>query len=329
MKTRHALSIILSFMLLISTPLIAYASCPISESTDMSASAEAEKYYNMLPAALRNQFESEGWEIMISSVAAVNLASAALGGVSGAGYVAGFTHSLSKMIMLADTDAGRAVNHEMGHYFDYSSGMVSDSAGFIDIFQSEAVAFDGGNNDYAVSDSGEFFAEAFREYIECAGYLKRTCPRTYDYINGLMITYGGTQTEGITELTKCDSRIIDAVAKAAADAAAKAARNAAQNIIDSGAALVGTKAPRLDKWLDGYGDLINGINNDPEGYAKRKTDEWKDYLEGIDWDKKNEETRAKVNETMNEVNEKLADTEYWEQKGKEVGDMINGWFGGH
>lgn len=329
MKKNYALSIILSLVLLITTPLTVYASCPISESTDLTASTEAEKYYNMLPAALRNQFEADGWEIMISSVAAVNLASAAFGGVSGAGYVAGFTHSLSRMIMLADTDAGGAMNHEMGHYFDYSLGTVSDSPNFLDIYQSEAAVFDGGKNDYASSDSGEFFAEAFREYIECAGYLKRTCPRTYDYIDGLMISYGGTQTEGITELTKCDSHIIDAVAKAAADAAARAARSAAQNILDTGAALVISKAPRLDIWLDEYRDLIDGINNDPEGYAKRKTDEWKDYLEGIDWDKKNEETREKVHETMTDINEKLSDTEYWEQKGKDVGDMINGWFGGH
>lgn len=322
------LLLICSFILIHLNYVVSYAACPISESTNASASAEAERYYNMLPSALRSQFESEGWEIMISSVTAVNLASAAFGGIPGLGYVAGFTHPLSKMIILSDTDAGGAMNHEMGHYFNYSIGMASESDLFQDIFREEASNLDGGANDYAMSDTGEYFAEAFREYIECAGYLKSCCPRTYSFIDGYMIGYGGTLTNDVYAYTRCESHLLDAVAKATADAAASAARSAAQALLDSGAAVLGTNAPRLDSWLDGYDELIDGINNDPEEYANRKASEWKDYLEGIDWDQKQSDVRDKVHEKMTGVNEKLQDTEYWQQKGKDFGNTINSWFGG-
>lgn len=329
MKKMKTILIFLCSLLLVSiSSVTAYASCPISESNDADASAEAEKYYNMIPSSLRAQFESEGWEILIKDVASVNLASAALGGTVGGGYVAGFTHSLSRMIILSNTDAGGAINHEFGHYFDYSKGMASDSALFQDIYANEKSSFDDGSNDYAMSDAGEYFAEAFREYVECAGYLKSTCPRTYSFIDGYMIAYGGTSTNDVYDLTRCESHIVGKVAKAAADATAQAAISAAQAIIDSGADLVGANAPKLDGFLDEYNELIDGINNDPEGYAQKKTDEWKDYLENIDWDKKKEDVRKDVHEKTDKFNKKLEDTEYWENKGKELGNTINSWFGG-
>lgn len=328
-KIRMIIVLLCSLMLVNYSSIVSYASCPISESNDVDASAEAEKYYNMLPGALRSQFESEGWEILIKDVASVNLACAALGGpVGGGGYVAGFTHSFSRMIILSNTDAGGAMNHEFGHYFDFSKGKASDSSLFQDIYANEKTSFDDGSNDYAMSGSGEYFAEAFREYVECAGYLKITCPRTYNFIDGYMSAYGGTSTNDVYELTRCESHIIGKVAKATADATAQAAVNAAKAILDSGTNLTGKNAPKLDGFLDEYNELIDGINNDPEGYAHKKTGEWKDYLENIDWDKKHEDVRKSVEEKTNEINKKLEDTEYWENKGKELGNTINKLFGG-
>lgn len=322
-RIRITVILICSILLVHVNTIVAFASCPISQSTSESASVEAEKYYNMLPSALRKQFESEGWTITITSVAAVNMASAAFGGVSGAGYVAGFTHGFSKMIILADTDAGSAINHEMGHYLDYSKSMPSESALFKDIYTAEAALLDGGSNEYAKSAPAEYFAEAFREYIECGGYLKSTCPRTYSFIDGYVYAYGGTQTEGVTEYTRCNSHILDAAAKALADAAAKAARGAAQGMLDSGAKLVGKNAPKLDEWLTKYQDLIDGINNDPTGYANKKADEWIDYLEGIDWDKKHAEVEEKARKQAEDLNKLFSDEEYWEKKGKDAADTLN------
>ncbi|WP_026522329.1 anthrax toxin lethal factor-related metalloendopeptidase [Butyrivibrio sp. VCB2001] len=322
-KIRITIILLCSIISIYANSIVVFASCPISQSTSKSASAEAEKYYNMLPSALRKQFESEGWTITITSVTAVNMASAAFGGVSGAGYVAGFTHGLSKMIILADTDAGSAINHEMGHYLDYSKNMPSESALFQDIYKSEATLFDGGSNEYAKSAPAEYFAEAFREYIECGGYLKSTCPRTYSFIDGYVFAYGGTQTENVMEYTRCNSHILDVAAKAVADAAAKAARSAAQGMLDSGAKLIGKNAPKLDEWLSKYGDVIDAINSDPEGYAKKKSDEWIDYMDSIDWDKKNAEVAEKAKQQAEDLNKLFSDEEYWEKKGKDAADNLN------
>lgn len=102
-KIRITIILLCSIISIYANSIVVFASCPISQSTSESASAEAEKYYNMLPSALRKQFESEGWTITITSVTAVNMASAAFGG---------------------------------------------------------------GSNEYAKSAPAEYFAEAFREYIE-------------------------------------------------------------------------------------------------------------------------------------------------------------------
>lgn len=307
----------------LSLSMTAFAACPITRSNSSEASKEAIQYYNMLPESLRNQFESEGWEIIISDVATVNMMRAMYGGVSTGGYVAGFTESFSKSIILADTDAGNAINHEFGHYFDYSKGKISDTELFKDIYKAESGKFDGGNNDYAKSQVGEYFAEAFREYVECAGYLHNCCPRTYSFIDGLMLNYGGTSTNDVTSLTRCKSHIVDKVAKAAADAAAKAARNAAQGLLNSGAKVLGKNAPKLGDWVEKTQDIVDAINEDPEGYAKKQSDEWTEYLQGIDWDKKREEINKKVETKTDELNKKLEDEEYWEQKGKEAADKIN------
>ncbi len=321
------IALILMFTILLNNSIMVQASCPITSSTSTSASIEAEKYYNMLPSALRSKFESQGWEIMISDVTSVNMMSAMYGGFSLGGYVAGFTESYSKIIMLADSDAGSAMNHEMGHYFDYLQGRTSDSKQFSDIYKAESTLLDGGSNEYAKSETSEYFAEAFREYIECAGYLKNTCSRTYSYIDGLMAAYGGTSTNGIVEYTRCESHIVDQIAKAAADAAAKAARKAAQGALDAGANVLGKNAPKLDSWLADSQDIIDAINEDSEGYAKKKTTEWKEYLEGIDWDKKHEEAGEMGRKAAEDLNKKIEETD-WEQKGKDVADKINKLFGG-
>ncbi len=318
----------LTFLLFIFSPLSVLAACPITASTDSSATNETQHYYNMLPYALREQFESDGWTIEISDIATVNIISSLYGGVSLGGYVAGFTETNSKTIMLSDTDAGGAINHEIGHYFDYLNNYTSESLSFYEIYKNEASFFDYGNNGYAKTNSEEYFAEAFREYVECAGFLQATCPRTYDYINYLMEDYGGTYTNDVIELTRCESHVLDKAAKALADTTAKAAQNAAQAILDTGANILGTNAPKLDYWLFEFQDLIDAINEDPEAYAQKKSNEWKSELESIDWDNVKSDVRKNTSEKVDKINEKLADKEYWSNKGKEAAEKINKFFGG-
>ena len=325
-KLRTVLAFICSLLIINTYSTVAFAACPISSSTSESASAEAREYYNMLPSGVRNAFESKGWHVEISDVISVNYISALYGGFALGGYVAGFTESYSKVIMLADTDAGAAMNHEMGHFFDYISGRVSESSTFEAIYNAEASSFDGGSNAYASSNVNEFFADAFREYVECAGYLKKNCPQTYSFIDGYVSSYGGTNTLSVTEYTRCDSHIVEMAAKEAANATAKAARSAAQKALDSGAKVVGKNAPKVDDWLDKAADTLDQIANDPE-YGSKKAQELNEKIANTDWEKKGQDAANDLNDKITDLNKKLEDTD-WEQKGKDIGDKLNKWLGG-
>ena len=209
-------AVTLALILTICSSFTAFASCPINSSTSESASAEAREYYNLLPQGVKDMFETKGWKIEISDLVAVNYYGSIYGGFSLEGYIAGYTDSEAKEIVLADTDTGAALNHEMGHFFDYNVGMVSASQEFAKIFKAEVSSFDKGNNTYSYTDASEFFAEAFREYVECAGYLKKTCPQTYAFIDDLVADYGGTTTLGVKEYTRCKSHTAEAITREAA-----------------------------------------------------------------------------------------------------------------
>lgn len=183
-----------------------FAAIPIAETTSDTYNSEAETYYNMLPSGIREAFESQGWTIHIKDIDTVNAEAVSLGAnLSEDEYVAGFTETNSKTIVLVDQYTGYALNHEMGHYVDIVlNNETSQSDTFSAIYASEKDLLDGGSNDYAQTDSSEYFAEAFREYIECAGYLQSTCPETYEYIDSIVSQYGGTTTLGVTELTRAE-----------------------------------------------------------------------------------------------------------------------------
>lgn len=304
---------------------VVYASCPITESTSAAASSEAEKYYNMLPSGIRNTFESKGWHIEITDVASVNYISALYGGFTPGGYIAGFTESYSRVIMLSDTDAGAAVNHEMGHFFDYISGNLSGGSAFSEIYHEESSGFDGGTNTYAMSDPAEYFADAYREYIECAGYLRNSCPKTFSFIDSYMQPYGGTGTITITEYSRCESHIVEMAAKAAADATANAARSAAQALLDKGANVVGKNAPDVDEWLAGAKDVLDKIANDPD-YGTKLADDLNKKIEETDWEQKGTDAANNLNDKLEKLNQTLEETD-WEQKGRDAANFLNQFLG--
>ena len=205
--------------------------------------------------------------------------------------------------------------------------MISDSNTFETIYKAEASSFDGGTNDYAMSDAGEYFADAFREYVECAGYLKKTCPQTYDFLDGYVSAYGGTSTLNVTYYARCDSHIVEKGAKAAANATAKAARSAAQKTMEAGAKVVGKNAPKVDDWLDKAADTLDQIANDPE-YGSKKAQELNDKIANTDWNQKGKDAANNINDKVSDLNKKIEDTD-WEQKGKDLGNKLNKWLGGN
>lgn len=183
-----------------------YAAIPIVETTSEACNLEAESYYNMLPTGVKEAFENLCWTVRIKDLGTVNAEASSLGAdISEGEYVAGYTDTASNTVVLSDEYAAYAINHEIGHFVDMiMNNSISQTSEFAAIYAAEKDLFDGGDNSYAKTDAYEYFAEAFREYVECAGYLSATAPQTFAYIDELMASYGGTSTLGVTTLTRAD-----------------------------------------------------------------------------------------------------------------------------
>ena len=75
--------------------------------------------------------------------------------------------------------------HEFGHLLDYgyNTEYESEDDEFMNIYYAERSNFKNDYNyEYAVSNSTEYFAEAFAEYMKNPQQLKDNTPRTYNYI---------------------------------------------------------------------------------------------------------------------------------------------------
>lgn len=73
--------------------------------------------------------------------------------------------------------------HEMGHFLDVLKNNPSKSQEFTSIFNREKEAYDGPNSYYITKNPQEYFAQAYRNYLESPGNLKAKRPLTYDYIS--------------------------------------------------------------------------------------------------------------------------------------------------
>ncbi len=314
------ISFILIFSIFILAPVRASAAFPLAESNSKKASEEAEEYYNKLPQGVRSAFETYGWRVIITDVFKVNYIATLYGGFQSGGYIAGYTESMSKSIVLSNTDAGASMNHEMGHFFDHIlANEVSTSDQFVKIFNDESGYFDEGINDYAMSDPSEYFAEAFREYVECAGYLKKCCPSTYAVMDNLVSPYGGTQTASITEYQRCDSRLIEETAKQAANKLAELGVLAADKVLSGDKNPSGSKS--LDEWLDKAKDTYQDIKDNPRQWGKDLADKANDKIQNSDPEAAGKAIADKINEKVGELNEKAENTD-WEQKGRDAANKV-------
>lgn len=76
--------------------------------------------------------------------------------------------------------------HELGHFVAALKGRADQTSEFKKIYNTEKNAYVGNNKAYVTQDTGEYFAESFRDYTENASALKSQHPQTYNYINGLV-----------------------------------------------------------------------------------------------------------------------------------------------
>ncbi|WP_049945261.1 anthrax toxin lethal factor-related metalloendopeptidase [Butyrivibrio sp. AC2005] len=321
---RTFISLLFILSILVSVPMRADAAFPLKESNSDTASVEAEEYYNKLPQGVRNAFESYGWRVIITDVFKVNYISALYNGAPKGGYVAGYTETLSKSIVLANTDAGAAINHEMGHFFDYIlAGNVSESQEFYSIYSAECANFDGGGNSYAMSDPTEYFAEAFREYVECAGYLKARCPDTYAVLDGLVSPYGRTQTDAVTDYARCNSHVVSETARQAANKFKDLAVLAVDKVLGSDNAASRT----LDGWLDKASNTYQEIKDNPREWGRELAEKANDKIHNSDPEALGSAAAEKINKKFKELDE-FAESTDWEQKGRDAAEKVKNFLEG-
>ncbi|MCR5666844.1 MAG: hypothetical protein K6G01_08440 [Eubacterium sp.] len=74
------------------------------------------------------------------------------------------------------------VYHELGHYLAYVTGKSDKSTDFAAIYEEEKDDYAGTNKSYVTSTAAEYFAQSYRLYCTDASTLKKTCPKTYAFI---------------------------------------------------------------------------------------------------------------------------------------------------
>lgn len=87
----------------------------------------------------------------------------------------------------SENNIEKATLHEFGHFVDYHFNTVSETDQFLICFENEKAVFlnlDG--NTYHISSESEYFAACFKWYLVNPGALKKACPQTYEFFNGLM-----------------------------------------------------------------------------------------------------------------------------------------------
>lgn len=151
--------------------------------------AYAASYYYALPEELRRNFAESGWRIILTDE---DISKEYYDG-DVKGHLAGLTVSEDKKIYVHDTrsDIRRALIHEFGHFFDFQTEMTSKSFRFTKMYwtEKEDLKEKWKMDDHATSNSQEYFAESFAQFVLYPGDLKENCPQTYKYLKDLWKSY--------------------------------------------------------------------------------------------------------------------------------------------
>ena len=119
-------------------------------------------------AKLLQRFEDEGYKFVVDTKL---------------GYTGLFSSRNKQITMRYQSNI---VYHELGHYLAYTTGKTDLSDEFIKIYNKEKNKFDGDIKDYITSNSREYFAESYRDYVTRKTTLKKKRPQTYKYIEKVL-----------------------------------------------------------------------------------------------------------------------------------------------
>lgn len=142
--------------------------------------ATVYNYYKQIPENVRNRFESDGWQLVLTT----NNFGAQFG-YYGKYLAFSYMGSDRKVMYIDDRPAAMdAVLHEMGHVIDWTSGFVSYTSEFSSIYSEEVGAFcsfhSTNKNNY--DTTLEYFAESYQVCLQHPEQMQQCCPKTYAYV---------------------------------------------------------------------------------------------------------------------------------------------------
>lgn len=89
-------------------------------------------------------------------------------------------NAAKKLLILKKNDA--CVYHELGHFLFFCAGNLDINSEGKKIYKAEKGLMTAYNKNYVCSNSGEYFAEAYKNYIENPTALRKERPQTYNYV---------------------------------------------------------------------------------------------------------------------------------------------------
>ena len=141
-----------------------------------------ESVYSKLPSHIANVIKNE-WSIVVSLDEPIKTNSQVV--------AAGVTYSNVSVIWLSRYFDETVMSHEIGHAIDSYLGHPSLSSEFDNIYNkywNEYLEFGAERiNKHSTSDSSEFFAALFADYIVYPDYLKEQAPDAYAYFERILI----------------------------------------------------------------------------------------------------------------------------------------------
>ena len=112
----------------------------------------------------------------------------------------GLFDARSQTITLKKADA--TVYHELGHFVAFAAGNVDTSAAFQNVFAKEKSRYTAYNKAYVLSNSSEYFAESFKNYVENPAALKNERPETYAAVQSAVNKLTAAQVTKIATVYK-------------------------------------------------------------------------------------------------------------------------------
>lgn len=139
------------------------------------------KTFQNLPQKLQQRFLDRNWKIKISKEKILQ------------DDIRGCCSSFDKQILIRSSsiELQKTVWHEFGHYLDFEEGLISSKFSFKTIFYAEKNFFNKlyANNElfrYGTSDSKEYFAEVFCNYMANPLALKNCAYQSFKFIDDIL-----------------------------------------------------------------------------------------------------------------------------------------------